>query len=49
MLFLNNEVYISFIQENSTALSWASFSGHDKVVGVLIEYKASVDTQDKVS
>ena len=36
-------------QENITALSRASGSGHEEVVTVLIEYKANVNTQNKVN
>ena len=32
-----------------TALSWASKNGHDKVVKILIQAGANVNTQSKVS
>ena len=36
-------------QDNQTALHYASDSGHDEVVRVLLAAKAAVNTQDKVS
>ena len=38
-----------FAQENRTALWWACGRGYEVVITILIEFKADVNTQSKVS
>ena len=37
------------VQENKSALLWACWNGHDRVVKILIKAGASVNSLDKVN
>ena len=42
-------VHCMYVQDNATALYWASDGGHDEVVRVLLAAKATVNIQNEVS